>query len=266
MQDLTYFKVSIYGGKTTQSLPRFQFPSGFSLSVNEKHYSNSNESIKFLKEIIIPYVKKERELKGLDVEQKALVIMDVFTGQMISDVIEVLQENNILVTNVPANMTRFYQPLDLTVNGSAKRFLAKKFNGWYSQQISDELESGKSLEEIDAKLRLSTLKPLHAGWIVDLCNYIINGWKTAGIHDALQLGSSNLPNIDPFHDIDPLVEDGVPIETNLEAVCQLEKELLDCFVTRQEEDDISEDEDDVWEPDDGNVFDILDDFDDEPSL
>ena len=60
-------------------------------------------------------------------------------------------------------------------------------------------------------------------------------------------------------------DDGVPIETNLEAVCQLEKELLDCFVTRQEEDDISEDEDDVWEPDDGNVFDILDDFDDEPS-
>ena len=59
---------------------------------------------------------------------------------------------------------------------------------------------------------------------------------------------------------------GVPIETNLEAVCQLEKELLDCFVTQQEEDDISEDEDDVWEPDDGNVFDILDDFDDEPSL
>ena len=64
----------------------------------------------------------------------------------------------------------------------------------------------------------------------------------------------------------PLVEDGVPIETNLEAVCQLEKELLDCSVTWQEEDDISEDEDDVWEPDDGHVFDILDDFDDEPSL
>ena len=69
-------------------------------------------------------------------------------------------------------MTRFYQPLGLTVNGSAKRFLAKKFNGWYSKQISDELESGKSLEEIDVKLRLSTLKPLHAGWIVDLFNYM----------------------------------------------------------------------------------------------
>ena len=69
----------------------------------------------------------------------ALVIMDVFTGQMTSEVNKVLQENNILVTNVPANMTRFYQPLDLTVNGSAKRFIAKKFNGCYSDQISEEL-------------------------------------------------------------------------------------------------------------------------------
>ena len=67
--------------------------------------------------------------------------MDVFTGQMTSAFKEVLEENNTLVTNVPANMTRFYQPLDLTVNGSAKRFIVKKFNSWYLQQIPDELES-----------------------------------------------------------------------------------------------------------------------------
>ena len=47
--------------------------------------------------------------------------------------------NNILVTNVPANMTRFYQSLDLTVNGNTKRFIVKKFNGSHSGQISEEL-------------------------------------------------------------------------------------------------------------------------------
>ena len=30
----------IYGGKTNQSLPRYQFPKEFSISVNKKHYSN----------------------------------------------------------------------------------------------------------------------------------------------------------------------------------------------------------------------------------
>ena len=33
-----------------QSLPRYQFPAGFLLSVNEKHFSNSKESVKFLRE------------------------------------------------------------------------------------------------------------------------------------------------------------------------------------------------------------------------
>ena len=49
----------LYKGKTTQSLPKFDFPNGFSLSVNEKHFSNTQESIKFLKEIVIPFVDKK---------------------------------------------------------------------------------------------------------------------------------------------------------------------------------------------------------------
>lgn len=242
--------------------------------MNEKHFSNTNESIKLLKEIIVPYVKKERESKGLGEDQKALVIMDVFTGQMTPDVKDVLEVNNILVTNVPANMTRFYQPLDLTVNGSAKRFLAKKFNGWYSQQISEQLDSGVSLEDIDIKLRLSTLKTLHAGWVVDFYNFItsaegkeivLNGWKVAGIYDALKLGSNKLPNIDPFHVIDPLVIESY-VDTNIDAACQLEREEIEAFCYRNDVGD-NEDEEE-WEPEGArNVFDdIFNDFDDEQPL
>ena len=95
----------IYGGKTLQNLPRYQFPRIFSLSVNEKHFSNTSESIKLLNEIIVPYVQKEHESKDLG-EKKPLVIMDVFTGQMTSAV-KVLEQNHILVTNVSANMTSF---------------------------------------------------------------------------------------------------------------------------------------------------------------
>ena len=41
----------IYGGKTSKSLPRVNFPKSFSLSANPKHYSNEQESIKVLEEI-----------------------------------------------------------------------------------------------------------------------------------------------------------------------------------------------------------------------
>ena len=35
----------IFGGKTSKSLPRVNFPKLFSLSANRKHYSNEQESI-----------------------------------------------------------------------------------------------------------------------------------------------------------------------------------------------------------------------------
>ena len=98
-----------YGGKTSKSLPRVNFPKSFSLSVNPKHYSNEQESIKVLEEIIIPYVKKERERLEMEKDQAALLIMDVFTGQMASRVLKVLSNNNIFLQSVPANFTYLFQ-------------------------------------------------------------------------------------------------------------------------------------------------------------
>ena len=81
--DGNFFPVQlIYGGKTTQSLPRFEFPKDFNLSTNPKNVSNTDEWLKFLKEVIKPYVTKQRQILKYSADQKALVIMDVFTGEM----------------------------------------------------------------------------------------------------------------------------------------------------------------------------------------
>ena len=106
----------IYGGKTKQFLPRFKFPESFSLSANPKHFSNKAESLKVIKEIILPYVKQQRqELEKPD--QPAILIMDVFRNQMTEDVVLILRTNNIWLVKVPNNMTHLLQSLDLTVNG-----------------------------------------------------------------------------------------------------------------------------------------------------
>ena len=106
--------------------PKFKFPKEFSLSANPKHISNTEESLKYIREIIKPYMNNQRLENNLPNDQKALIVMDVFTGQTTSPVVESYEENNICIVNVPANMTRYYQPLDLTVNGYAKRFMKKK--------------------------------------------------------------------------------------------------------------------------------------------
>ena len=44
--------------KTSQSLPKVKFLDGFSLSVNESHYIHGNEAVKFIEEIILPYIRE----------------------------------------------------------------------------------------------------------------------------------------------------------------------------------------------------------------
>ena len=120
----------IYGGNTNQSIPKFVFPKNFSLNANPSQYSNSEELFKFLMDIVIPYVDNERFQLKLPKEQKAMMMMDLFTGQMTEDVVKQYQDNNILIANVPRNMTKYYQPLDPTVNGYCKKFLKRKFTQW----------------------------------------------------------------------------------------------------------------------------------------
>ena len=99
-------------------------------------------------------MKKICSSEDIPNDQYSLVIMDVFTGQKTSEVRDLLHANKILVTNVPPNMTKYYQPLDLTVNGYAKKFMSRKFSGWYTQKISLQLEKGVPIDEIDVKLCL----------------------------------------------------------------------------------------------------------------
>ena len=71
----------IYKGKTKLSLPRFDFPSAFSLSYTENHLSNTVNSIEFFEQTIFPYLKIVKRENGHPEENNALIIMDTFKGQ-----------------------------------------------------------------------------------------------------------------------------------------------------------------------------------------
>ena len=51
-----------------------------------------------IEEIIAPYVKNARKRDKLPVDQKALLIMDVFSGKMTQAVLDTLQKEDILVS------------------------------------------------------------------------------------------------------------------------------------------------------------------------
>ena len=57
----------------------------------EKPYSKKKESLKLFNEVTIPYIREVRSSENLTSDQYALVIMNVFTGQMTSDMLNLLQ-------------------------------------------------------------------------------------------------------------------------------------------------------------------------------
>ena len=107
----------IYGGKTNRSLPE-----SFSLSMNPKHYSNTLESIKIIDKVIIPYVNAQLEILS-NPNLAALLIFNVFHGQITDEVTSHLLQNKIYSVTVLNNMTHLFQPLDLTVSGHYKKFM-----------------------------------------------------------------------------------------------------------------------------------------------
>ena len=163
----------IYAGKTKASQPRgFSFPKEFCISQNTKHWSNEQETLKLIDTIIKPYIAQEKKRLSFPPQQRALIIWDVFKGQMTDVVKDKLKSLMIEQVSVPANMTHFFQPLDLTVNRVAKNFTKKEFTSYYLGVIQQGLQDGKQLEDIEVDLRLSVIKHLHAQWLVNMYNFL----------------------------------------------------------------------------------------------
>ena len=143
-------------------------------------------------------------------------------------------------------MTHTLQPLDLTVNGYAKRLMHEKLNDWYSLQISiQSFEERKLLHDIDAPLKLSLLKPIHAQWMLELYNkmtatpdkeIIHSAQKDVGIVDALNNRTDGLEYYDSFHDINPVMEQSQEHKT-LWELCSLTVKQLTIAYSQEDEDD-----------------------------
>ena len=160
----------IYQGTTSKRLPKnVQFPSDWHVTYTENHWANENTTIDYITNIIIPYVKKEREVLGPKDDHCVLALFDVFKGQCTAPVLKLLEENNILFVIVPNNLTDRLQSLDPSVNKPAKDFVRAKFCDWYGGKICKQLEEEET-EQVD--MRMSTMKPLTAQWIIDLHTYL----------------------------------------------------------------------------------------------
>ena len=84
--------------------------------------------------------------------------------------------------------------------------MRKKFATWYAEEIKKQMDAGVPAESIDVNLELTSLKVLHANWLIELYNVltsadgretVLNGWKKSGVTAVLKK-EEILPPKDPF--------------------------------------------------------------------
>ena len=102
------------------------FPADFDATCTANHWSNESKAIQQLEKIVFPCVKKTKKELNLPLDQKAILIFDVFKGH-VTEVTSIIEKNNCVIIYIPSNLTDQFQLLDLNVNGQAKQFLKKKF-------------------------------------------------------------------------------------------------------------------------------------------
>ena len=120
----------IYQGKTKRCLPSVsQSYKGWDITYSHNHWSNEETMRTYLLTIIIPYIAKKREELNLSPSYPALVLFDNFKGQCTNSLLQTLTENNIHYVFIPPNCTDRLQPLDISVNKSAKKLPTCSISG-----------------------------------------------------------------------------------------------------------------------------------------
>ena len=152
----------IYQGKTKRCLPKFKFPKEFHVTYTKNHWSNFEKWVELFKKAIFPYLQAKKKEFRYPEEQYSLIIMNTFKGQDNEVMKSLCNKNNCELVIVPHNLTNKFQPLDLTINQKAKKYVSSKFNEWYAERVSKQLMNGKAPGDVKVSLKLSDMKPLHA--------------------------------------------------------------------------------------------------------
>ena len=175
----------VYDGSSTDCHPYFSFPSDFSIFHHSRQGPNKESILNFMTKIVLPYVRKIRCEKGLKATHPAILIHPALTDGE-EDMISVLQDNSIIPITLPSDCTE----CDITfpVYQYIEEHLTEKFRSWYSDEVKQQLDKGKRVEDISIDLQYSRLKELQAMWLVAAFDHVkanptmmTSGFEKSGI-------------------------------------------------------------------------------------
>lgn len=175
----------VYDGDSTDCHPTFSFPSDFSIFHHPRENSNKESILNFMTKVVLPYVRKIRCEKGLKASHPAILVHQALTDGE-EEVVSLLQDNGIIPITLPSDCSE----CDITfpIYQFVEEHLAEKFKSWYSDEVKQELDKGKRVQDISIDLQYGRLKELQAMWLLSAYKYVkanpaivTNGFEKSGI-------------------------------------------------------------------------------------
>ena len=180
-----------YKGKTSRCHPQVDFPEGWDIWHSENHWSNEETMHRYIEKVIVPFIEKKRIALKLPTIHPALVLYDCFRGQTTAKIESLLEKNNNVTVQIPANCTDKLQPMDVSVNRPMKDRLRKNFQTWYAGEVQKQLKT-VSVDQVKVDITAAPIKPLCARWIQTAWQGLeqqpqiaINSFRKAGIFNSI---------------------------------------------------------------------------------
>ena len=129
------------------------------------------------------------------------MIADVFKGQWTDKLKILIEKHHGKMVPVIHNMTNYFQPLDLKVNGSCQLLHQNNAQIWYAELVQPQIFKGIAPERVSIDLKISLVKPIQTKWVnqyyvhIHTNKDIKNGWRRSGITKGTK---ENIGTEDPF--------------------------------------------------------------------
>ena len=138
----------ILAGKTSRVIKGLVAPEGFILAYQEKAWMTTELTLRWVKEIWLPYTQRK----------EALLVLDHFSAHLAETVAEKLSDGNTFSAVIPGGCTSVLQPLDVALNKPFKSHICNEWLKFMEQSVaaleqeqmeSDDPFSSESESELD---------------------------------------------------------------------------------------------------------------------
>ena len=179
----------IYAGKINTCHPKFTFPDKWSFTHSVSYWSTKETMLEFIDKVIVSYAADQRQKLKLPATHPALFASHRYKSVCWTSWSSTTFTRYSYLLVVQVNFSRWIWQSTTSEFKSKRKDL---FSEWYAAEVQCALSDDVSHATVKVDLRASTIKPLHARWLITAISELSGasclklGFEKAGILNCIR--------------------------------------------------------------------------------